>query len=76
MPAIASGGIRNGIDAAKCLALGASLVGAAGSIFKSAYESQNALDQKIKQWIKEITITLFVTGSKSIRDLNIEKIMD
>ena len=75
IPIIASGGIRNGIDAAKSIALGASLAGAAGSIFKVAMESQNALNLKIHQWIQELKITMFVTGSRTLKDLNDGKIL-
>ena len=36
LPIFASGGIRNGIDVAKCIALGASLVGFAGDFLRAA----------------------------------------
>jgi len=76
VPIIASGGIRNGIDAAKSIALGASIAGAARSIFKAAIESQNALNQRIHQWIQELKISMFVTGSRTLQDLSIGKILE
>jgi isopentenyl-diphosphate delta-isomerase len=76
VPIIASGGIRNGIDAAKSIALGASLAGAAGIIFKAAIGSQNALDQRIHQWIQELKISMFVTGSRTLQDLSVGKILE
>ncbi len=36
LPIFASGGIRNGIEAAKCIALGASIVGLAGEFLRAA----------------------------------------
>lgn len=37
LPIFASGGIRNGIEAAKCIALGATLVGFAGEFLRAAH---------------------------------------
>ncbi|HVO42737.1 MAG TPA: type 2 isopentenyl-diphosphate Delta-isomerase [Aggregatilineales bacterium] len=66
---IASGGLRDGIDIAKCIALGATLGGMAGPFLKAADESTDEVVMLIKELERQIRVTMFVTGSKDIRAL-------
>jgi isopentenyl-diphosphate delta-isomerase len=63
LPLIASGGLRNGIDIAKCLALGADLGGMAGPFLKAAARSAEAVVELIDQTVSELRIAMFGTGS-------------
>jgi isopentenyl-diphosphate delta-isomerase len=65
----ASGGIRNGVEMAKCIALGAKLVGIAGPFLKSALVSETETLQNIDEIIKELKITMFATGTKNLASL-------
>ena len=66
---IASGGLRNGVDIAKCLALGASLGGMAGPFLKSASHSLDETIELINLLKQELRICMFSTGSRSIDQL-------
>ncbi|WP_069791754.1 type 2 isopentenyl-diphosphate Delta-isomerase [Cyanobacterium sp. IPPAS B-1200] len=70
IPLIASGGIRNGLEVAKLIALGADLVGLAYPFLKAATESTEALDFLVNLLNAEIKTTLFCTGSKDLSNLN------
>lgn len=65
----ASGGLRTGIDIAKCIALGASLGGMAGPFLKSANISLEAVIDKINELSQEIKICMFVTSASNISAL-------
>lgn len=65
----ASGGIRDGIDIAKCIALGASLGGMAGPFLKAAVQSFEATLTMIHEIQREIQITMFVTGAANLSEL-------
>ncbi|MBF2003071.1 MAG: type 2 isopentenyl-diphosphate Delta-isomerase [Synechococcales cyanobacterium M58_A2018_015] len=69
VPLIASGGLRNGLDAAKALALGADLAGLALPFLQAAAESEAALDTLVNMLIAELTTVLFCTGSPHIAAL-------
>lgn len=69
LPLIASGGLRNGIDIAKCLALGADLGGMASPFLKAAACSLRETINIINEIKREIQITMFVAGVKSISEL-------
>ncbi|HYL27772.1 MAG TPA: type 2 isopentenyl-diphosphate Delta-isomerase [Candidatus Nitrosotalea sp.] len=66
---IASGGIRNGLDVAKALALGADLVGIAGPFLRAAHESLEAADALARELIETLRIAMFCTGARTPRDL-------
>lgn len=67
---IASGGLKTGVDIAKCLALGARLGGMASVFLKAASESLDMTIQTIEEIKKVIKICMFATGSANIDQLN------
>jgi len=69
LPLIASGGMRNGLDAAKAIALGAGLVGFALPLLKPAMGSAKAVEATIGSIIEELRISMFLLGCRTISDL-------
>nr|WP_303715385.1 type 2 isopentenyl-diphosphate Delta-isomerase [Methanoculleus marisnigri] len=69
-PIIATGGLRSGIDIAKSIALGAELGGMALPLLKPAMESEEALFAAVEAIHRELDVAMFLTGSRSIRDLS------
>ena len=69
LPIFASGGIRNGLEIAKCAALGADLVGLAGPFLKRAVESAESVIEEMKLLTDELHIAMFCSGAQTIQDL-------
>jgi isopentenyl-diphosphate delta-isomerase len=69
IPLIASGGLRDGMEVAKTIALGADLAGLAFPFLQAASESPQALDELAKLLIAEIKTVLFCTGNKNLTEL-------
>jgi len=72
---IASGGIRNGLDAAKAIAFGADLVGMAYPFLEPATESPERVAEKVRRTIRELKICMFCLGVKSIAELQRTKLL-
>jgi isopentenyl-diphosphate delta-isomerase len=70
----ASGGLKNGKDLAKCLALGANLAGLAGVFLRAAMLSTNHLIESIAIMQRILRISMFATGSKNLEDFQNKKI--
>lgn len=69
MLVFASGGIRTGVEIAKCIALGASLGGMAGPFLKAAVDSDQQVAQTIREVRREIQVAMFAAGAGSIAAL-------
>lgn len=70
----ASGGIRNGLDIAKSIRLGASLAGIAGLYLRAAAKSEDELDRLSEYLIEGLRISMFGTGCRTISDLKSARI--
>ncbi|UCF62410.1 MAG: type 2 isopentenyl-diphosphate Delta-isomerase [Anaerolineaceae bacterium] len=75
IPLIGSGGLRNGLDIAKCIALGADICALAGPFLKAAVESSDKVREILQQLGEEIRICMFATGSGSISSLRQAKLL-
>nr|BAL53923.1 isopentenyl pyrophosphate isomerase [uncultured prokaryote] len=69
LPIIASGGLRDGIDVAKCIALGAAVAGMAGPFLKAAAVSTEAVSEAITEITRVLRIAMFCAGAGSIPEL-------
>lgn len=66
---IASGGLRDGVEVAKCLALGATLGGLASPFLKAAATSAETVVETIAELAREVRIAMFATGAGNIAQL-------
>jgi isopentenyl-diphosphate Delta-isomerase len=73
---ISSGGIRDGIDVAKSIALGADLCAGAQPFLKALdKEGTQGLIKEFDSWVEELKGVMFLTGSKNMSQLKRAKIV-
>ena len=68
-PLVASGGIRNGLDMAKCMALGADLAALGQPLLASALESADKVVEFLSGIIHEIKIAMLCAGAPDLAAL-------
>jgi isopentenyl-diphosphate Delta-isomerase len=66
----ASGGLRSGVDMAKCIALGADMCGIALPFLKSATISSEAVEKIIGVYYKQFRIAMFAAGIPNLKELS------
>ncbi len=69
IPLFASGGLRTGMDIAKCIALGATMGGMASPFLKAATHSVDRTLETIQTIIKEIRVSMFAAGVSDLNEL-------
>ena len=75
LPIIASGGLKNGIDIAKCVTLGATLGGMAGRFLKASAVSLEETHLNVHEVIREIKICMFASGAKTLKELDLSRLI-
>ena len=62
---IASGGIRDGLDVAKALALGADIVGIAGPFLRAAHDSLESADSLARELVETLRTAMFCVAART-----------
>jgi isopentenyl-diphosphate delta-isomerase len=76
MHIIASGGLKDGLDIAKSIALGATLGGMAGQILKAAAVSKEKTIEMIMLTKRQIELIMFATGTPDLSHLKRNLVKD
>jgi isopentenyl-diphosphate delta-isomerase len=74
MTVFASGGLKDGLDIAKCVALGATLGGMAGQFLKVAAISIEKAVEMLKLTKRQIEVTMFAAGVGTLKSLKAGKL--
>ncbi|MCS7114341.1 MAG: type 2 isopentenyl-diphosphate Delta-isomerase [Nitrososphaerota archaeon] len=69
IPVIASGGLRSGLDAAKALSLGVSLVGLAQPVLEAAIKGAEETEKMLRLLVEELRNTMFLVGAENLQRL-------
>jgi isopentenyl-diphosphate delta-isomerase len=72
----ASGGIKDGLDIAKCIALGATLGGMAGQFLKAAAVSTEKAVEMMKLTKRQIEVTMFAAGAETLEGLKAARLVN
>ena len=75
MTVFASGGIKDGLDIAKSVALGATLGGMAGQFLKAAAISTEKTVEMMKLTKRQIEVTMFACGAGTLHELQQGKLV-
>ena len=70
LPIIASGGLRDGVDAARCLALGAKAAGLARQLLIAAQSDRAS--EAVEVLVRQLRIAVWATGAARAADLGME----
>lgn len=73
---IASGGLKDGLDVAKSIRLGADLAGFAGGILEAALGGGEVLAERLGIVVEQLRIACFCTGSRSLADLRQARLVE
>ncbi len=76
MTIFASGGIKDGLDIAKCVALGAKLGGMAGGFLKAAAASTESVVELMQLTKKQVEVTMFACGVGKLDGLTAGKLKE
>ncbi len=69
IPVIASGGLRNGLEVAKCIALGADMTAMAYPLLKAASKSKEEVVEFLKDRALELKAAMFLVGARNVEEL-------
>ena len=75
MTIFASGGLKDGLDIAKCIALGATLGGMASQFLKAAAVSTKSAVQMMKLTKRQIEVSMFAAGAGTLENLKVGKLL-
>lgn len=70
-----SGGVRNGLEVAKLISLGAQKVGIAKPFLEAALQGDEALNALLTRLELELKIAMFCTGSATLKDLPAKRVI-
>jgi isopentenyl-diphosphate delta-isomerase len=69
LPLISTGGLRNGLDVARSISLGASAGGLARDLLAAAIKGPQEVEKELKMLVTELKAAMFLAGASNVKEL-------